>query len=149
MLDPRDYRSFTSRRQHFDADTNGQDDLVGDAARDEQAGNHDGGESKAPHIVCECIVASSDEANGDALCGGGLFPTPTDYARFAQMLVNGGQLGTVRILSPSTVQLMTSNHLVMAEFFVGMIQRRDLGAMRNVQELARQMVYQALVHPEK
>jgi hypothetical protein len=27
VLDPRDYRSFTSRRQHFDADTNGQDDL--------------------------------------------------------------------------------------------------------------------------
>jgi CubicO group peptidase (beta-lactamase class C family) len=34
-------------------------------------------------------------------------------------------------------------------FFVGMIQRRDLGAITNVQELARQMVYQALVHPEK
>jgi hypothetical protein len=34
-------------------------------------------------------------------------------------------------------------------FFVGMIQRRDLGAMMNVQELSRQMVYQALVHPEK
>ena len=143
------------------------------------------------------------------------------------MLVNGGHLGTVRILSPSTVRLMTSNHLderLMAGgeytptiangivrrdpnategfgiafykvwpgigfgydvgvifdpsrasrtvgkgtyhwdgafgtwfwvdpendlFFVGMIQRRDLGAMTNVQELARQMVYQALVHPEK
>ena len=159
--------------------------------------------------------------------GGGLFSTPADYARFAQMLVNEGHLGTVRILSPSTVQLMTSNHLderLMAAgeytpttatgmvrrdpnaaegfgiafykvrpgigfgydvgvifdparasrtvgkgtyhwdgafgtwfwvdpandlFFVGMIQRRDLRAITNVQELARQMVYQALVHPEK
>ena len=33
--------------------------------------------------------------------------------------------------------------------FVGMIQRRDPGAMTNVQELARQMIYQALVQPQK
>ncbi len=43
--------------------------------------------------------------------GGGLYSTAADYVRFAQMLLNGGQLGGVRILSPSTVQLMSSNHL--------------------------------------
>jgi len=43
--------------------------------------------------------------------GGGLYSTAADYVRFAQMLLNGGQLGGVRILSPSTVQLMRSNHL--------------------------------------
>jgi CubicO group peptidase (beta-lactamase class C family) len=159
--------------------------------------------------------------------GGGLFSTPNDYLRFAQMLVNGGRLGSARILAPSTVELMRSNHLderllAGGEFtptiangilrrdpnatdgfgiaffkvrpgigfgydvgvifdparasrtvgkgtyhwdgafgtwfwvdptndlvFVGMIQRRDLAAITNVQELARQMVYQALVDPEK
>ena len=32
--------------------------------------------------------------------------TATDYARFGQMLLNGGELDGVRILSPSTVALM-------------------------------------------
>ncbi len=43
--------------------------------------------------------------------GGGLVSTTEDYYRFAQMLGNGGQLGGTRILAPSTVKLMTSNHL--------------------------------------
>jgi CubicO group peptidase (beta-lactamase class C family) len=34
-----------------------------------------------------------------------------DYARFAQMLVNSGELDGARILSPTTVDLMASNHL--------------------------------------
>ena len=38
--------------------------------------------------------------------GGGLVSTATDYGRFAQMLVNGGQLDGVRILAPATVELM-------------------------------------------
>ncbi len=43
--------------------------------------------------------------------GGGLVSTTADYARFAQMLLNGGQLDGARILSPGTIQLMASNHL--------------------------------------
>ena len=43
--------------------------------------------------------------------GGGLVSTAEDYYRFAQMLANGGELDGVRILSPETVKLMTSNHL--------------------------------------
>jgi CubicO group peptidase (beta-lactamase class C family) len=43
--------------------------------------------------------------------GGGMFSTASDYARFAQMLLNGGQLDGVRILSPKTVALMTSDQL--------------------------------------
>jgi CubicO group peptidase (beta-lactamase class C family) len=34
-----------------------------------------------------------------------------DYLRFSQMLLNGGVLDGVRILSRSTVELMTSDHL--------------------------------------
>jgi CubicO group peptidase (beta-lactamase class C family) len=37
--------------------------------------------------------------------GGGLYSTLSDYARFAQMLVNGGELDGARLLSPSTVAL--------------------------------------------
>jgi CubicO group peptidase (beta-lactamase class C family) len=42
---------------------------------------------------------------------GGLYSTAEDYARFAQMLLNGGQLGGQRLLSPRTVSLMASNHV--------------------------------------
>lgn len=43
--------------------------------------------------------------------GGGLFSTSGDYARFAQMLLNGGEIDGVRILSRKTVELMRKNHL--------------------------------------
>ena len=43
--------------------------------------------------------------------GGGLVSTAGDYARFLQMLLNGGELDDVRLLSPKSVALMTSNRL--------------------------------------
>ncbi len=43
--------------------------------------------------------------------GAGLLSTASDYARFLQMLLNGGELDGVRILSPKTVQLMTADHI--------------------------------------
>jgi CubicO group peptidase (beta-lactamase class C family) len=43
--------------------------------------------------------------------GGGLVSTAADYMRFCQMLLNGGQLEGVRILSPLTVELMHTNML--------------------------------------
>jgi CubicO group peptidase (beta-lactamase class C family) len=43
--------------------------------------------------------------------GGGLVSTATDYMRFCQMLLNGGQLEGVRLLSPLSVELMRSNVL--------------------------------------
>ena len=41
--------------------------------------------------------------------GGGLVGTTMDYARFAQMLANKGELDGVRILSPASVELMGAN----------------------------------------
>jgi CubicO group peptidase (beta-lactamase class C family) len=41
----------------------------------------------------------------------GLWSTAADYARFAQMLLNGGELDGVRILGRKTVELMSRNHL--------------------------------------
>jgi CubicO group peptidase (beta-lactamase class C family) len=43
--------------------------------------------------------------------GGGLVSTAADYARFLQMLLNGGELDGVRLLSPKSVALMTTNRL--------------------------------------
>ena len=68
--------------------------------------------------------------------GGGLVSTAADYVRFAQMLLNGGELGNVRLLSPKTVELMTQNHLVdgidkpwwgPAEFGLGFAIEQDPG----------------------
>lgn len=72
------------------------------------------------------LALGPDEAGGEAgkqaaeartrtsafLSGGaGMHATAGDYMRFAQMLLNGGELDGVRILSPKNVALMTSNHL--------------------------------------
>ncbi len=43
--------------------------------------------------------------------GGGLVGTAEDYLRFSQMMLNGGELDGVRVLSPSTVALMSRDHL--------------------------------------
>jgi CubicO group peptidase (beta-lactamase class C family) len=43
--------------------------------------------------------------------GGGLCSTVADYHRFTRMLVNGGALDGVQIISPKTLELMTANHL--------------------------------------
>jgi CubicO group peptidase (beta-lactamase class C family) len=43
--------------------------------------------------------------------GGGMVSTALDYARFLQMLLNGGTLDGTRLLARPTVALMTSDHL--------------------------------------
>ena len=43
--------------------------------------------------------------------GGGLVSTTMDYARFCQMLLNGGVLDGIRIIGRKTLQLMASDHL--------------------------------------
>jgi len=56
--------------------------------------------------------------------GGGMVSTAEDYYRFAQMLADRGELNGTRILAPSTVQLMSSNHvpasLLTGEFGIGL-----------------------------
>jgi CubicO group peptidase (beta-lactamase class C family) len=71
--------------------------------------------------------------------GAGLVATATDYARFAQMLLNRGALDGVRILSPKSVDLMTASHthdLPSAgsgtEFGLGVSVLVDLGASRQL-----------------
>ncbi len=43
--------------------------------------------------------------------GGGLVSTATDYLAFCKMMLNGGILDGVRLLSRKTIDLMTANHL--------------------------------------
>jgi len=43
--------------------------------------------------------------------GGGLCSTSADYLTFCRALLNGGELGGVRLIGPKTLALMTSNHL--------------------------------------
>lgn len=60
----------------------------------------------------ETMNANFAGPNGGVMSGGGgLYSTAADYARFAQMLLNGGQLDGARVLSRKTVELMTQDHL--------------------------------------
>ena len=43
--------------------------------------------------------------------GGGLFSTAMDYARFCEMLLEGGQFNGVRLLAPRTVEMMRTNYV--------------------------------------
>jgi CubicO group peptidase (beta-lactamase class C family) len=66
--------------------------------------------------------------------GAGLLSTTRDYARFLQMLLNGGELNGARLLSPTSVDLMTQNHIPHIDrgpgmgFGLGFSLRLDVGA---------------------
>jgi CubicO group peptidase (beta-lactamase class C family) len=57
--------------------------------------------------------------------GGGLLSTARDYARFCQMLLNGGQLDGRRILQAKTVALMTTNQLPAEAMPLTVVVRRE------------------------
>lgn len=59
--------------------------------------------------------------------GAGLVSTARDYMRFAEMLRNGGQLDGIRILSPVTVEFMTSPHVATELWSAGPGQSFGLG----------------------
>ena len=44
--------------------------------------------------------------------GGGLYSTADDYARFCEMLLEGGQFKGARLLAPRTVEMMRTNHVM-------------------------------------
>lgn len=57
------------------------------------------------------VAAPGERTNRYFSAAGGLYSTASDYARFTQMLLGGGQLDGVRILGRKTVELMLQNHL--------------------------------------
>ena len=145
----------------------------------------------APEGGAEALTSPPTGPSG----GGGLYGTVPDYLRFAQMLLNDGELNGVRLVAPRSIELMRANHLTDVEqatyqrrgqgwgldfsvvidsaesgeswstgsyywigiagtwfwvdpeldlTFVGMIQHSG-GAISEVQQLSRSLVYQAVV----
>ena len=72
-------------------------------------GNQETGKIEEAKTLFGSPVPSFVSKPGMESGGGGLVSTTSDYARFAQMIVNGGELGGVRILAPATVELMGTN----------------------------------------
>ena len=60
----------------------------------------------SPINLLDVTVPQKNDAGGAGSAG-----TAGDYVRFLQMMLNGGQLDGVRLLSPTTVKYMTSDHL--------------------------------------
>jgi len=56
------------------------------------------------------LIDVAAEPNNDSGGAGGV-STAADYLRFAQMLLNGGEIDGARVLSRTTIALMTSDHL--------------------------------------
>ena len=81
--------------------------------------NIDGRLERAPEAGSAGQGAFVDGPRQSFSGGAGLLSTATDYARFLQMLLNGGELDGVRILSPTTVRLMSVDHLGDVEFGPG------------------------------
>jgi len=69
-----------------------------------------GGTVEGAHLIYSATY-STGEPRTNFSGGAGLSSTVHDYARFLQMLLNGGALDGVRILSPITVDLMTTDHI--------------------------------------
>jgi CubicO group peptidase (beta-lactamase class C family) len=62
--------------------------------------------------ACRAAARSADQQDaGPAVRRGGLYSTAADYFRFAQMMLNGGELDGNRLLKTSSVDMMRSNVL--------------------------------------
>ena len=68
------------------------------------------GAVEGTHLIYSATYSTGDH-RGNFSGGAGLSSTVHDYARFLQMLLNGGELDGARILSPSTIDLMTTDHI--------------------------------------
>ena len=61
--------------------------------------------NKSPQLIDLAVIPANDSG------GAGGVSTAADYLRFSQMLLNGGELDGRRVMSRSSVELMTSDHL--------------------------------------
>jgi len=67
--------------------------------------------AKDPENATDVVLLDVRQPPSFESGGGGMVATTMDYARFLQMLLNGGRLGNERLLSRKTVELMTADHL--------------------------------------
>lgn len=101
------------------------------------ASNQEGGISRLPEdpvVEGTLIYSASYPYSGPERYfsgGGGLCSTISDYLQFLQMMLNGGELDGVRLLSRKTVELMTVDHVKELNddfgFGLGFGITRDLG----------------------
>jgi CubicO group peptidase (beta-lactamase class C family) len=73
--------------------------------------NVDGDLQRAPEEGSAGQGAFVDGPRKSFSGGAGLLSTATDYARFLQMILDGGELDGVRVLSRKTVELMSVSHI--------------------------------------
>ena len=72
-------------------------------------GNRETGKIEAARTIFGNSMQSYLQPPAMESGGGGLVGTTMDYARFAQMIANKGELDGARILAPSSVELMGTN----------------------------------------
>ncbi len=70
------------------------------------------GEGPQGALVANDRLADPTVVPQAAFGGHGLFSTASDYARFAQMLLDGGEFGGTRVLAPRSVEMMRTNHVL-------------------------------------
>lgn len=68
-----------------------------------------------PYNYTDCGLKRGEQPNDPTVVTvsghTGLFSTASDYLKFSQMLLNGGELNGVRLLTRRTVEYMTMNHV--------------------------------------
>jgi CubicO group peptidase (beta-lactamase class C family) len=70
--------------------------------------------------------------------GGGMVSTASDYLRFSQMMLNGGELNGSRILSRKSVELMTADHMTgIKGYGGGMTFGLGFGILKDVGQTAK------------
>lgn len=84
---------------------------VGQKQRERVAKLHDVTEAPPPNPAIDMRPSTYDRFASIPMGTLGLWSTAMDYARYAQMLLNGGTLGDARVLGRKTVKLMTLNQL--------------------------------------
>ena len=95
--------------------------------------------SKEPTVNGSVIYSTDYPYNGPQTYfsgGAGLVSTASDYARFTQMMLNGGELDGVRLLSRKTVEFMTMDQLANMDlgsgFGLGFSIVRDASNLRDI-----------------
>jgi CubicO group peptidase (beta-lactamase class C family) len=84
---------------------------VGPGKRDRVARLHDVAETPPANLAIDMRPSTYERFAAQPMGTLGLWSTASDYARFAQMLLNKGELEGTRILGEKTAELMARNHL--------------------------------------
>ena len=102
FLTERIFKPLGMKDSGFHVPAKDADRLAANYRRNEDTGNRDLEDDPVTSTYLQVPSLNSG--------GGGMVATAADYLRFAQMLINGGELDGVRILGEASVNEMTTNH---------------------------------------